>query len=442
MSANLKGATKELGIFSLTILLVSAHYGLGFLLGTAEQAMHQGIEGSLYGLSIGWGFLALLLLVKFYWQQVEPIWTLLGNRYGKSLQVGVALMSWLSLVGIEAVQILAGAAILAVVGLAKLTSILVLALLFGLLSLLLVEKVSWILRGLLLLNILELVYSLWVLQGWSIIAQSPAELLRNLAQIAPGEEIGIFLGTILLVMLDMKCHQYLVRAKDVGTAIWGCFLTAIILMALALLAGATVTAARQAGILPPNLEGQEVLPYLLAWVNGGREQGLGLVAVATLAVPALGLGSSVLRVQTQTWFALELVTQGLSQRIVMVVINVLVALTVALRGGEIVGLILLFYAAYLSATVIPFLAYLLDYWAVYTCGTNSVKLSLLMGSVSALVSILLMLVRPEAVMLGSAQLTIILLGLGLASTTLVGSELVAKLLLALAVKKEHSEEKT
>ena len=60
MSANLKGATKELGIFSLTILLVSAHYGLGFLLGTAEQAMHQGIEGSLYGLSIGWGFLALL----------------------------------------------------------------------------------------------------------------------------------------------------------------------------------------------------------------------------------------------------------------------------------------------------------------------------------------------------------------------------------------------
>ena len=53
-----------------------------------------------------------------------------------------------------------------------------------------------------------------------------------------------------------------------------------------------------------------------------------------------------------------------------------------------------------------------------------------------------MLLRPEAVMLGSAQLTIILLGLGLASMSLVGSELVAKLLLALTVKKEHSEVKT
>ncbi len=219
MSANINSDTNKLGIFSLATLLVSAHYGLGFLLGTAEQARHQGIQGSLYAISIGLGFLALLILAKFYWQQVEPIWTLLGNRYGKSVKVGVGLMSWMSLIGIEAVQIIAGAAILAVVGIPKITSMLILALLFCLLSLLPVEKLSWVLRGLLLLNILVLIYSLWALQGLSVMARAPVEFLTSLPQIAPGEGIGIIFCTIMLVVIDMKCQQYLVRAKDVGTAI-------------------------------------------------------------------------------------------------------------------------------------------------------------------------------------------------------------------------------
>ncbi len=218
MSANINSDTNKLGIFSVATLLVSAHYGLGFLIGTAEQAMHLGIHGSLYAISIGLGFLVLLILAKFYWQQVETIWTLLGNRYGKSVKVGVGLMSWMSLIGIEAVQIIAGAAILAVVGIPKITSMLMLALLFCLLSLLPVEK-SWVLRGLLLLNILVLIYSLWALQGLPIMARAPIEFLTSLPQIAPGEGIGIIFCTIMLVVIDMKCQQYLVRAKDVGTAI-------------------------------------------------------------------------------------------------------------------------------------------------------------------------------------------------------------------------------
>ncbi|MDJ0689513.1 MAG: hypothetical protein QNJ41_13485 [Xenococcaceae cyanobacterium MO_188.B32] len=436
MSANINSDTNKLGIFSLATLLVSAHYGLGFLLGTAEQARHQGIQGSLYAISIGLGFLALLILAKFYWQQVEPIWTLLGNRYGKSVKVGVGLMSWMSLIGIEAVQIIAGAAILAVVGIPKITSMLILALLFCLLSLLPVEKLSWVLRGLLLLNILVLIYSLWALQGLSVMARAPVEFLTSLPQIAPGDVIGIIFCTIMLVAIDMKCQQYLVRAKDVGTAIWSCFLTAVTLIALALLAGTMAIAAHQAGILPPNLDDKETIPYILAWVSGGTERFLGIVAIATLAVPALGLGSSVLRVQTRTFFDLEILPFWLSQRILVAAINVLLALTIAIRGGEIVGLILLFYAAYLSAAWIPFIAYLLDYFDVYAFSNNSVRFSLIIGSISALVSLLLILVRPEAVFLGSDRLTITVLGMGMATMSLVVNELVEKLLLAPAVKKE------
>lgn len=436
MTANINSHTNKLGIFSLATLLVSAHYGLGFLLGTAEQAMRQGIQGSLYAISLGLGFLALLILAKFYWQQVEPIWTLLGKRYGKLVEVGVGLMSWMSLIGIEAVQIISGAAILAVVGIPKITSMLALAVLFCLLSLLPVEKVSWVLRGLLLFNILALVYSLWALQGLPILVQSPVEFLTSLPQIAPEEGISIVFCTVMLVTIDMKCQQYLVRAKDVGTAIWSCILTAVVLILLALLAGTMAIAARQTGIFPSNLDGKEVIPYILAWVSGGTQNFLGLVASATLAVPALGLGSSVLRVQTRTCFDLDIFPPWLSQPILVTAINVLLALTIAIRGGEIVSLIVLFYAAYLSAAWIPFIAYLLDYFAVYVFSCNSVRLSLLMGSISALGSLLLTLVRPEAVLWGSERLTVTILGIGMATFSLVVNELAEKLLLTPGVEKE------
>lgn len=391
--------------------------------------MQQGIEGSLYALSIGLGFLALLILAKFYWQQAEPIWILLGNRYGKSVKVGVCLMSWMSLIGIEAVQIIAGAAILAVVDIPKLTSMLVLALLFCLFSLLPIEKVSWILRSLLLLNILVLVYSLWALQGLPILARSPVDFLTSLPHIDPGDGMSIFLCTVLLVTIDMKCQQYLVRAKDVRTAVWSCILAAVTLITLALLAGATAIAARQAGIVTPNLDGKEVIPYILAWVSGGTGHFLGIVAIATLAVPALGLGSSVLRVQTRTFFDLEMLPQWFGDRILVAVVNVLLALIIAFRGGKIVDLILLFYAAYLSAAWVPFIAYLLNYFDAYTFSTNSVTLSLLTGSVSALASLLLILVRPEFIIFGSDRLTVAIAGMGIATISLLVTELIETLLL-------------
>ena len=436
MSAHINSKTRKLGIFSLATLLMSAHYGLGFLLGTGEQAMHQGIQGSLYAVSVGLGFLGFLILAKLYWQQVEPIWTLLGNHYGKSVKVGVGLMSWMSLVGIEAVQIIAGAAILAVAGIPKLTSMLVLTLLFWLLSRLPLEKVSWLLQSLLLLNILVLIYSLWALQGLPILARAPWEFLTSLPQIDTGEGIGIFLSTIFLVALDMKSQQYLVHAQDVRTAIWGCLITAVSLIALALLPAATVMAAQQAAILDPNLDSKEVIPYILSWVGGGVKHPFGLVVIASLAIPALGLGSSVLRVQTKTFFDLEIVSQWSGQHTLISVLNVLLALAVALNGGEIVGLILLFYAAYLSAVWIPFIVYLLDYWGAYSFSPNSVKLSLLTGSVSVLATVLLILIRPEASILGSDQLTIMIVGIGIAGTSLLVTELSEKILPVFKVNKE------
>jgi SSS family solute:Na+ symporter len=105
---------RKLDAFSLAALLVSAHYGLGFLFGTAEKALTLGIAGSLYAVSISVGMIATLGLAKFYWTEVEPIWTLLGNRYGNLAKILVGGLIWSSLIGIEAVQIISGAFILKV----------------------------------------------------------------------------------------------------------------------------------------------------------------------------------------------------------------------------------------------------------------------------------------------------------------------------------------
>ena len=141
--------------------------------------------------------------------------------------------------------------------------------------------------------------------------------------------------------------------------------------------------------------------------------------------------------QTRTFFDLEIFSQWFGDRVLVAVINVLLALIIALRGGEIVDLILLFYATYLCAAWIPFTAYLLDYFDVYSFSANSVKLALLTGSTSAIASLLLILVRAELVIFDSDRLTVAIIGLSMATIGLVVTEIAEKLLLSIA-KKEIS----
>ena len=65
---------------------------------------------------------------------------------------------------------------------------------------------------------------------------------------------------------------------------------------------------------------------------------------------------------------------------------------------------------------------------------------MLTGSVSALATVLLILIRPEAVIFGSAQLTIMIIGIGIAGTSLLITELSEKILTVFNVKKETGSE--
>ncbi|MBD2043641.1 hypothetical protein [Microcoleus sp. FACHB-672] len=402
---------RRLDAFSLAALLVSAHYGLGFILGTAEKSLTLGVAGSLYAVCLGLGTLGLLALAKFYWTKIEQVWTLLGNRYGSAVKIGVGLMSWASLIGIEAVQMISGAFILKALGVPLLSSMIILAILFTLISLLPVEKAGFLFRGLLIINFLSLLYGLWTLHGFSDYLQAPFGFVGSLKQISPPDLAGVSLSTILLVLIDMKYQQFLVQAKNVQSLYQGCLLAAILLLLLAFLPSAVVIAAQNAEILPAGIDGKETLPFILLWIGGGIHQPLGIVLILSLLVPALGVGSSILRVQTKTILDFNFLPASNFNRLLITATNVLLSLAIALKGGEIVNLIVSFYAAYVSAVFVPFIVYLLSEIGGYKFAKASVRLSLLMGSLSSISVLILMLINPKTAVFGNIQLNIMGMGI-------------------------------
>jgi solute:Na+ symporter, SSS family len=428
---------RRLDTFSLAALLVSAHYGLGFVLGTAEKSLTLGAAGSLYTVSLGFGTIALLGLAKFYWKRAEPIWTLLGSAYGDGVKVFVSLMSWLSLIGIEAVQLISGAFILKVFGIPTIPTMIVLAILFATISLLPMEKAGWILRGLLILNFLALLYGLWVLHAFGDYLLSPIEFASSLKHMSLPTIVGVSLSTILLVPIDMKYQQFLVQAKDVHSLYRGCTIAAILLLLLAFLPSTVVVAAHNAGILPAGIDGKETLPFILAWVGGGTDKPLAIALIVSLLVPALGIGSSILRVQTKTILDFNILPASVWSRLLATAANALFGLAVALKGGEIVNLIVSFYAAYVGAVFAPFVAYLIAQTGRYNFSKGSVKLSLIIGSFSSISWLIITLINHDFVRgFGSVELNIMVIGILSGILFLLIGEILQKYLLISKVKEE------
>ncbi len=417
---------RRLDAFSLAALLVSAHYGLGFILGTAEQSLTLGLAGSLYAVCIALGTIAMMGLAKFYWTKVEQIWTLLGSYYGNKVKIFVGLMSWASLIGIAAVQLISGAFILKVLGISTLPTMLGMAILITIISLLPVEKASWIFRGLLVLNFLSLLYGLWVLHAIPDYVRSPLEFPTSLELVSSTTKLGISLSTILLLLVDMRYQQFIVRTKDVGNVYKGCLLAAISLFLLALLPSSVVIAALKAGILPAGIDGKQTLPFILSWIGGGTDKPLGIILMASLLVPALGVGSSTLQVQTKTILDFHILPASRYSRLLITITNALLSLIVALKGGEIVFLIVAFYAAYVGSVLIPFIAYLLSQTGHYIFSKGSVRLSLLASSISSFLMLTLTFIYPSAAIFGSVELSIMGIGILLGVLSLFLGELIEK----------------
>ncbi len=418
----LERSERNLGFISLTTLLVSAHYGLGFILGTAEQSILGGASGSLYAVAVGIGMMLLSVLARFYWKQIDPIWTLMGDRYGTFVKIGIGVMSWMSLIGIEAVQIIAATAILVSVGVPAIPTMVSLTALFCLLSLLPVERASRIFRGLLLLNIVVLGAVLWQLHQGGIYATVALDFLPSVRQLELPQTVSVALPTILLVLIDMKCQQFVVRSKSAAIAYRSCMAAGLIFIVLAFLPAAVVMAAQAVGLLD-GIDSKAAIPFILGWLGGGVHKPLGILFISVLALPALGLGSNVLRIQTKTSLDVVGIRDTVLNRTMFAGANALLALGIAFKGGEIVGLIVCFYAAYLAAVVVPFTAYLLEQTQRIAFSVISVRISLVLGSTASVLTLLVGLFQPDIVWL-SPEVTILSLGAGVGALGLLSTQLV------------------
>ena len=85
--------TRVLGARQVAALLVSASYGIGFLFGSGEMALSQGMAGGLYGVATALGMFALATFAGRLWKLGVPVWELFGQAFGQRIQRAVATVT-------------------------------------------------------------------------------------------------------------------------------------------------------------------------------------------------------------------------------------------------------------------------------------------------------------------------------------------------------------
>lgn len=381
---------RKLNTGKIAISLISLHYGLGFLLGTSEAVFNLGLAGMTYALSCALGLLFLSLISKFYWKKKYPLWTLLGNSFGKTVREGVCFLSWFWMIGIVASQVLGASFILGILGVPPMVGIIITITAVSLFSLIPIEKLSNIFFSLLIFN------SLAIILG--TVKITSINFLRNLFSSAPKgfsdrsifSYLGIAVPTIFITLLGMDFHQFIVQAKTYKQAIIGSLLGGLGLIFIALLPTVITLSAVSHKILPANIDGKQVIPFVLLYE--GRKFGfpfLGKVLVACLLTVSLASGSALTRILTRTFQDFDFISPKLRSRKIILVTNALTVFFLTLTGKTIISLIVCFYVIYLSGVIVPFLVYFVQSKKLFSFPRRAVSHSLVLGTVSSLVILVL-----------------------------------------------------
>ena len=287
--------TRVLGTLQVAALLVSASYGIGFLFGSGEMALSQGMAGGLYGVATALGMLALATFAGRLWRLGVPVWELFGQAFGKPIQRSVALLSLVWMSGVLAAQITGGVAIARVIGLpGYLSQAVVLALILGACRLDL-QVASRLFAACLLASALVLLYALADAGGLALYAQAAPLFVSDLGGFSTSRLVSIVLAVGLLVCLGADYHQFVLAARRPSVAAAGCALAGVILIAVAFLPPALVLALRGAGELDELADAKQVIPFALGRAADGLWPGSQALLLAALSTAALGSGAAIVR---------------------------------------------------------------------------------------------------------------------------------------------------
>lgn len=286
---------RVLGALQVAALLVSASYGIGFLFGSGEMALSQGMAGGLYGVATALGMLALATFAGRLWKLGVPVWELFGRAFGQPIQRAVALLSLVWMSGVLAAQITGGVAIAQVLGLPGYASqALVLTLILGA-SRLDLRVASRLFAACLLASALVLLYALADAGGLALYAQAAPLFVHDLGGFSPARLVSIVLAVGLLVCLGADYHQFVLAARRPAVAAAGCALAGVVLIAVAFLPPALVLALRGAGELDGLADAKQVIPFALGRAADGLWPGSQALLLAALSTAALGSGAAIVR---------------------------------------------------------------------------------------------------------------------------------------------------
>lgn len=401
---------RSLNSLSVAAMLASVHYGIGFILGTGEKAYAFGAAGSLYAVSCGLGLIALACLAPFYWQKREPLWTLLGDQYGKRVRGPVMFLSWAWMTGVVASQLLGGAFIISSLRFSPTPVMFLLAVAVMLISLLPVDRAALLFQVLIVSSSLALIYALTQVGSLERYLQSVLDFAPALSGVGVGEVIGISLATVLITVLGMDFHQFVVRAQDRKVAQRGCLLAGAVLLLLAFLPSSVVVGASEQGIIPAGIDGKQTIPAVLLWIGEQTNQVVGLVLVLSLLIAALGSGAGVLRIMNRTLLDALVLTESPRRNRAIAVGNTALILLVALSGQVLINLIVSFYTIYAAGVLLPLVLYVWEDRGKGKSPPISVYFALILGGGIAIILLILSRFVDRPMLFGSNELTILVLG--------------------------------
>lgn len=286
---------RTLSAWRVSSLLVSTSCGIGFLLGTGEFALRQGMAASLYAVATAIGLMALAITAPRLWKRGQSIWTYFEALYGPNVSHQVAALSLIWMAGVLSAQIRGASSILVLLGMPRTVSITIVDFLVVALSLARLSQLSGLFALCMFTCNAMLVYVLIKTHDLSALLHAPVDFTESLRRL-PDHHAGLtVLSVVALVLSGADYQQFPIAARTPANARLGCVMAAIVVLAVGFLPASAVIAG--AGLWPlGHLPDQvQVVPRLLIQALGNFSPIVPTTVISLLVITALGSACSILR---------------------------------------------------------------------------------------------------------------------------------------------------
>ena len=347
-------AERTLNVMQVGAMLVSTSCGIGFLLGTGELAMHQGMAGCLYAVATALGLIFLGVCAPALWLSGKSVWSQFDDRQGPSVGRNVALLSLVWMTGVLAAQIRGASEVLVLTGLSP-----TIAMLLVIISVIALSSVglSWLSTTFafcLFACNLALVHSLLRTGGLNIWLKAPVTFAKAIEQSTLPHTGFVLLSVSVMVVCGADYQQFAISARKPLTARIGCLLAAACVFAAGFLPASAVIAAGSARHWPGVSDPVQVIPVLVAEsLPGGTVGAARDLVIVILAMTALGSASAILRAMSEA--TAKLGPPSIAKPVRSRVIPVFLGALVACRPQSLVDMMVDLNVVYIAA-VCPLLA--------------------------------------------------------------------------------------